>query len=254
MTKPVPRTLGYTDLLRETFRLYKSNFLLFLGISAVVQVPLWFLAMSIPPAGVAGYIGVVVSAAGLAVSGAASIWAISCCYLGTRTSVVSAYRAILPKVLPLVITTLIRQILTVLGLIFFIVPAILLTFVIQVVTLEGKAYRTCLKRCVRLVKSSFVRVGSVVVTAFLVSFAAYWVLTAGVSYIFGGKFRSFPQPPGLTPRLLCAAIGALVFPITQIMPTLLYYDLRLRTEWFNLRTLAAEMGVSRQDAQKPDAS
>lgn len=175
---PALRPLGIGELLDQAIRLYRRNFLRYLGIIAVVQIPVGLLQFLIAllalrfgsalGSGRAAALGAAVTPAVLGsylvgfvsfilvqgVGTAAMTRAVADNYLGTRTGFADAYRRIGRAWLPLLGTLFVAGLLAfVLGL-WFLVPcigwgtglgilafysAVLVPLVAPIVVLEGKS-------------------------------------------------------------------------------------------------------------------
>jgi len=97
------RPLGITDLLDETVELYKTNFALFIGMAAVLYVPIFiFYGLTASTYGQGGHSynwGFVLLMAGEAAVTGALAFGISERYLDRKTSIADCYRRVLrPKV------------------------------------------------------------------------------------------------------------------------------------------------------------
>jgi len=258
-----PRSL--LDILVETFRIYKRNPIRLLAIVAIVEIGLGFmwsipdfsgLRPSTPEGGTAslthlipiGIMLVVASIMGLSLMQGALIHAISEQYLRQSINIGRAFRFAWERlaalagamILVLFVTTGIVVVsigFTVslspdVGYVFiaagFCVGLYLMvrwSFILQVALLERLGPLAAMSRSSALVKRNWWRVMNMTIII--------GIITVGISIILG-------TVPTIGPTL-----GSILStPIFTIGITLLYYDLRVRKEEYNLDLLAAELHMS----------
>ncbi len=123
---------------------------------------------------------------------------------------------------------------------------VLFLFVTQVIVLEGHGPIEAMRRSVSLVLSSFWRVAGI----WLLMYVLVWILTLIPSTILGGVVGLVFNNPieDFVPRQsLTALVGylsqILVLPPLLASYTLLYYDLRVRKEGYDLELRSQEGGV-----------
>ena len=258
-----PRSL--LDILVETFKIYKRNPIRLLAIVAIVEIGLGFmwsipdfsgLRPSTPEGGTAslthlipiGIMLVVASIMGLSLMQGALIHAISEQYLRQSINIGRAFRFAWERlaalagamILVLFVTTGILVVsigFTVsispdVGYVFiaagFCVGLYLMvrwSFILQVALLERLGPLAAISRSSALVKRNWWRVMNMTIII--------GIITVGISIILG-------TVPTIGPTL-----GSILStPIFTIGITLLYYDLRVRKEEYNLDLLAAELHMS----------
>ena len=258
-----PRSL--LDILAETFKIYKRNPIRLLAIVAIVEIGLGFmwsipdfsgLRPSTPEGGTAslthlipiGIMLVVASIMGLSLMQGALIHAISEQYLRQSINIGRAFRFAWERlaalagamILVLFVTTGIVVVsigFTVsispdVGYVFiaagFCVGLYLMvrwSFILQVALLERLGPLAAISRSSALVKRNWWRVMNMTIII--------GIITVGISIILG-------TVPTIGPTL-----GSILStPIFTIGITLLYYDLRVRKEEYNLDLLAAELHMS----------
>lgn len=258
-----PRSL--LDILVETFKIYKRNPIRLLAIVAIVEIGLGFmwsipdfsgLRPSTPEGGTAslthlipiGIMLVVASIMGLSLMQGALIHAISEQYLRQSINIGRAFRFAWERlaalagamILVLFVTTGIVVVsigFTVsispdVGYVFiaagFCVGLYLMvrwSFILQVALLERLGPLAAISRSSALVKRNWWRVMNMTIII--------GIITVGISIILG-------TVPTIGPTL-----GSILStPIFTIGITLLYYDLRVRKEEYNLDLLAAELHMS----------
>jgi hypothetical protein len=259
-----PMSVG--QILDRTFLLYRNHFVRFLAVVAVVQVPLALVSILITTgihstliadggadlsagALVAGLIGLAVTFLLLIVAqqlaNGALIKAVSESYLGGDASVGECYAAVLPRVLTLLVASFAVGILVLLGLILCIVPGVILMLLFAVVTpvivVEDVGISSSLSRSKALVSGNMGKVFAVVFVAALI----VWIvnlLFQRVGIFVAVRAISSPAAAGLVAGLIAMVGQILAVPISATAIVLLYYDLRIRKEGFDLEMLAQSMG------------
>lgn len=116
--------------------------------------------------------------------------------------------------------------------------AILFLFVTQAIVLEGHGAIAAMRRSLHLVRSSFWRVvGTVVAVYLMVQVLALIPTTAaglGIGAIFNDPINDFGIRQSLS-MLVSYGTQILVLPLLLIAYTVLYYDVRVRKEGFDLQ-------------------
>lgn len=258
-----PMSVG--RILDRAFRLYKQNLVRFLAIAAVIQVPLGLLnlvpqyffvwrgsAPAGPPgaAGIAGIlVGVLVAWLAGALCNAALIKSISESYLGNEVSVGEAYGFVLPRILTVMAVGLLTGLIISVGFALCVVPGIIfalwLVLTTQAVVVEDAGVFEALKRSKSLVAGNLGKV-------FLLGLAV-WVLSWLVGVAFGqggmllGRTIGGDYVPQITGQLSQLLGRLLIMPVQAGAFILLYYDLRIRKEGFDLEMLAERMGSAGGD-------
>lgn len=257
MAGRILKPMGYSGILDETFDLYKKNFLLFVGIYALINVPyslfynIWMAYMKsvgIDPAVPGGltWSFALVSLSLDCAAMAAVTWAVSGAYLDRKATILGSYKAILPRIVPLVLTLFFTFLMLSIGALLCCVPGIILlpklAFVTQVFVLENKQYLSAIRRSCELAKGEWVRV--LVVVILIVLFTAIFFFLPGLLLRPLYESAELLLGTGLL-ALLQGLIGGLSTAVVQPVPiialVLLYYDVRIRKEGFDIKKLAADM-------------
>jgi hypothetical protein len=281
------KPLLFTELLDRTFRLYRSNFLQFIGILAVMQIPVQLvnLAISLLTASSAfeqaqypmyyaaqdfsplyrtlfpvvagscllGFISLIL------VNGVANgtlVHAVLHAYLGKPLGIREAYAGIKPYLGRLIVIVLLGGVITIALVIWMIVPCVgwltgfgmLLFFswaiealAIPVVVVERTSPWRAFQRAWQLARRRFWWVLGFVGAMMFISI----VVTSGPSYLVGLLLGLIEQVLALTEsqayvmrtsiQTLASLIGGLLYaPLMQTGITLLYLDLRVRTEGLDM--------------------
>lgn len=293
MTSTVPqlRPLGIGQLLDRAIRLYRRNFFVFIGIIALVQIPLGLLqmattlltfsgfanfdAMQDPSqmfglayyTGVLGSVGVAILSFVLlqVVATAALTQAVAGSYLGQSVGILEAYRAIVPVWRSLLGALLLALLVSMGLLIWFVVPCIgwltgvgmlvffslvIMPLIAPVIVIERQRATDAIRRAWDLARRRF---WWVLAFVFILTIFAQIIVTGPtmlVSFLFSllvGEGAGPLASPFSSQMMLQTALQTVVQVIAMLiyMPlqltaiTLMYFDLRVRTEGFDLDLLAA---------------
>jgi hypothetical protein len=238
------------ELLDETIALYRRNFALFAGIVAVLAVPQALLGVvaavySGTFLGGAAILLIFLSTMLYIVMIAALARAISRRYLDETTTIADAYRSIGWSIIVRLVGASVIWFLCIgMSFAFFVIPAIVFAvywlFVPQVIVLEGVTAANSLGRSWRLVQGSFWRVFGYGIVVFI----AYGVLQIGVTQAIGLALSPLGVAAPVLGGLVSASISTLALPFLLGAITLLYYDLRIRKEGFDLEILARALAES----------
>ena len=258
------------QILDKTFRLYKSNFVRFLAVVAVIQVPLGLIAMLLQSvmlqspgesaavfALIGGLVLVFFAVVGRNLCNGALMKSVSESYLGKEATVSEAYRFVLPKLGTLIWASILVALIVAAGFILLIVPGVIFSLIyaitIPAIVLEGVKARQGMGRSRSLVKGNL---GKVFAILFVVT-----VLGLIVGSVFGFVAQMLVtltvEPTTSTAivikQVFSIASEVLVMPIGAAASILLYYDLRIRKEGFDLDMLAQSLGLetAAADEQAP---
>ncbi len=271
------RPMGIGDILDTTFRLYRQRFLTFLLIALVVYVPYALFLTVFTPSVIAPELSIAApgenpfdldssrrmmaqgrSPGAIDVTGlifwiigilifsfvliplctAAMIQNISASYLGEDLSAGASYGRAAPRFLPLMGTQVLVFLVVMVGLVLLIIPGIIfsLWFLIvgPVVILEGVGGTSALGRSRELMRGNLGKGFSLM---FVVG-----ILCAVLGWIFGLLIGLVPWPHASLALFVQTVLPGLWLPIQTSPLILLYYDLRIRKEAFDLQKLAEALG------------
>lgn len=265
------RPLGIGEILDVAIKIYRARFGVLVRAVAVVLGPVFALSaiirISIPsednllstqPAGTPEFDGdqfwaflagtVVISLLGFIASQLATgacFKAVSGAYLDEEPSWRESLQFARSKLGPLLWLSFLQIVLLVPATLACLVPGFYLyvawTVAAPVLLLEDVRGWSALKRSRALVKGRFWAVAGVVVLVF--------ILTAMVQAVFLGLFAGIVAVTGnevagaVADALGQTASSALITPLSAAVLTVLYFDLRVRKEGFDLELLAHRMGV-----------
>jgi hypothetical protein len=236
-----PLTLG--EVLDVSFGLYRAMFFTLFVVGATVHlIPIliqtWLQAsgrMFVLDFATLGYwlISVLMNSFGVA----ATTSIVSEAYLGRRIGAGDAILRALPLIWPLMVVSLLSSLLVGIGLMLLFVPGLillsglLLASVAMVVERPPKA-TAAMARSWELTRGHKGQVfGTVIVAFLLLLIPRIAVLTI---WTFAGGSEA-----SLLPGILSAIVEVMVYPYLYTVITVLYYDLRIRKEGFDLDLMAA---------------
>jgi hypothetical protein len=293
-----PYNLG--ELLDQAIRLYRRNFIKFLGIMAIIQVPLSLIQLAItlvmfqgvipnafdtstPPDQLVGrmlggsgatlLVGLIsfILVQGLAT--AALTRAVADNYLGRETGILDAYQRISSRWVSVLGAIVLIVLLSIALLVWTIVPCIgwlsglgmllftstvILPLVAPIVVLEGLPAGASIRRAWELARRRFWWIlGFVFIlylfAQFLISGPTFLVSTVMTLFVReSGNPYSLTGASTILQTLVTLVMSLLYLPLQLTAITLMYFDLRVRTEGFDLTVLAAEARGAEASGQQAD--
>jgi hypothetical protein len=254
-----PMTTGV--LLDRAFRLYTGNFALMLGITAAAYVPFYLIMLVIEasvggqaPGGAGGLsmllfqvvFMILWASIAFPIASGATTYAISERYLGNEVTIGEAMRRGLSHFWSLSIAQISATIRVMFGFLLLIVPGILwmlsYALIVPVILIEGQKALPSLRRSRDLVKGYR---GKVFCILLVVNFLQV-VLTAGVRMIGGIFFPGATAGDGILNSALINLLSIFLTPLGIIAAILLYYDMRIRKEGFDLEMLSRALASEPQ--------
>ncbi|MGI8903338.1 MAG: hypothetical protein ACR2IP_06720 [Solirubrobacteraceae bacterium] len=280
MNAPSLRPLRVGEILDAGIKIYLGNARTLMGLTALVVVPVQILdaivllsTASSPsdlPRGTFAASSAADRAASLgataviAVSGLligllttiACVKAVSDVYLGGRADTRSSLRFAVPRAGPLLWLEILMFLGLVLAFIAFIVPGIWLYAAWAVATpvllIEGVKGRRALGRSRALVRGRWWPTAGVLLVAEIMVSLIGGAIQALLFAIVGSGASTVVTVIGLT---VTSAIAAIITrPFQAAVTTVLYYDLRVRREGFDVELLAAQLGLPELRAPVPLSS
>jgi hypothetical protein len=275
---PVLRPLGIADILDAALRLYRQNFGPLLGITAIVFVPVailqivgaYYMGTFMGPQGegseaqVGGMVvfgvfmlgSVLVYLLAMPICQGALSIAVARRYLGQPITVADAYHMIGDRWGTLLAGVMLVGLMTSMGMLLCLVPGIYLAtlfiFVTPVIAVEGLPLMDALRRSRDLVSGEWWRCfGTYLLLSMLIQMVAGAVV---YPVTFASAFLLMERNPGLAQALnqgISMAVSVFAQPVQIIGLVLLYYDLRVRKEGFDLELLAQNLGTKAPAAAAP---
>ncbi len=278
---PKLKPMGVGEILDASFRLYRENVLKFVAILAVAYVPITVLSMammavvfSAMPAPVqmhegmtqeqmqvamqaqmkAVLPGVIAMGATLflfaliaqPLATGAITRAVGARYLNEEITVGKAYRAIGGMFFKYVLTIMLAGLVTVLGFPFCLVPGFIFAtwfaFTSQAVVLEGLGGTKAMGRSRDLTRGYGLRVFGYLVLVTVLTYGISWVLGI-VGQLIASAVTSSIVGTMLIQQAFGQVINLFIMPYFIVVMILLYYDLRVRKEAFDLEILAKNLSA-----------
>jgi hypothetical protein len=247
-----PMSLG--ELLDRAFRLYAANFPLMVGIAAVAFVPQFFVQVLavLPVPAPSSLVTVLAASFGILaflvgslivapLATGATTKALSERYLGREVTVGEALRAAWSRVGVLLLTQFIVGLIVIFGFMLFIVPGVLwmcsYALVAPVVMLETADLGEIRLRSWELVSGHRGKV--FVILLVIVAIQSFLGSAGNLLFL---AFEEGSLASGVFSVVFLSSVGLLVYPLQTIAVTLLYYDLRIRKEGFDLELLSQAIG------------
>ena len=265
-----PLTLG--ELLDRTFFLYRKNFLLFAGITALPHLVL--LAFQLAGIGIqqwrtsagAGvnllwiFATLILTLGVTAASQGATVIAVSHVHLDRPTSITESFAGIKGRILYLALIMIGYGIGIGVGFVLLIVPGIILglmwALTIPVAVLEETGLRDSVNRSAQLTKGSRGRVFVVYLLFFALIYAVIMVWEMPILFAVGMNARSHPGVGIPLWAQISIQVGTFISqclagPLMTIGLSLLYYDQRVRKEGFDLQHMMATLDATPLDGTAP---
>jgi hypothetical protein len=260
--RPLPlRQMGIGELIDGSIKLYRRDWLALMGIAAFVLVPVslveaWVM-QSIQTLGTSTQAEYDAAAVEVLVVGliffaiqalivqpflvAAITRAAADAYLGERVSIGRTYRFALSRLPAILWITILTSVLTLIAFILLIIPgifvAIRLTLAPPVLVVEDVRGTKALSRSWRLTSGHFWRVFGTLILSGLIASIGTLVITIPTEFIAASL-----GPAGAPLSALGTVVATvLVTPFTMLIVVLLYFDLRVRKEGFDIEVMAQEL-------------
>ncbi|MBW3572074.1 MAG: hypothetical protein KY467_13315 [Gemmatimonadetes bacterium] len=227
MNAPALRARSVGEILDLAFQLYRSRWKQMATATGVLVLPLLVLEAVVP----LEMLGMMETVAGLffLAASAAVVVIASEAYMGREVAAADAVRTVGRRFLSVWGAAMFQGILVFLGLLLFIIPGIIamaLTFVMQqAVMIEGKTTNEAYQRSRSLAEGEFTHILLTGVLAFFIVMFAMM----GFGAVIGLGVADVRLATLLTNVALIA-----INPLTAVVGTVLYYDLRIRKEAFDV--------------------
>lgn len=261
---PQLRPLSVGEMLDAGFRLFRHRFGTLVACVLVPIVPLTILGTIITastddtaydvnaPANDSGtaiagtIVGGLVQSVGAALAVAACFKVISAAYLGERSSAGDSLRYSLGRFLPLIVTYILVVLITIPGFLLLLLPGIWLTIKLcmafPAVVFERANPFKAIGRSWRLTRGNWWRVFGALFVVFLIALVINFAVFAVLGGIAGASDISEIAFAVLA-TLITLLTYVLTYPLWASVMTVIYYDLRVRHEAFDLHLLAQGVGA-----------
>jgi hypothetical protein len=254
-----PMTTGV--LLDRAFRLYTGNFSLMLGIAAAAYVPFYLIMLVIESgfggnlpsreAGLSTLLFQVVflilwASIAFPIASGATTYAISERYLGNDVTIGDALRRGLSHFWPLSIAQITATIRVMFGFVLLIVPGILwmlsYSLIVPAIVVEGQRALPSLRRSRDLITDFRGKAFCILLVVNLLQL----VLAGGVGVVTGLFLGGESGSGAILSSALNNLLSIFLTPLGIIAAILLYYDMRIRKEGFDLEMLSRAIAVEPQ--------
>jgi hypothetical protein len=268
---PRLKPLKVTEILDAAFRLYRENFGLFLGVFAVSYLPALVLILiltgilmsSVPQLGnedihpeealdivwIAVLFALAISLihmAALHIATGALTRAVGGKYLNEKVTLGGCYRYVFSVVFRYLLTILLYTLVIALGMVLCFIPgiifAVFFVFTSCVCILEGRFGTTAMARSRELVRNHFWRVVGLGAIMILINWALSWGIGAFSGLAIPALVENIVTQQVLS-QALNQVVTMIITPIFSVAWILLYYDIRIRKEGFDLEVLARDMAT-----------
>jgi hypothetical protein len=188
----------------------------------------------------------VIQSAAIALAIAACFKAISAAYLGERASAGESLRYALSRVVPLIVAYIVVVVVVSIGTLLLIVPgvffAVKMSMTFAVLVFERKGPFGSIGRSWSLTDGNFWRTFGALLVVFLITFILQLVLVGVISGILGAADSSELAVAIILTLVNLLALAA-TYPLWAAVVSVIYYDLRVRNEGFDLQLLAQGVGA-----------
>lgn len=251
------RPRSTTELIDAAVQLLRQHYMEIVTASAIFLIPAFILRLFLPdmragrlPGGdqaLLFFLGLLITLVFSIASTGAVVVVISDSYLGREISIVSAVQRVINRFWSVLGASLLQSLFLSIGFIFFIIPGfVFLAWFFAgtvVVVVEGKTAWASLMRSRQLAAGSVGRILGVLFLTVLI------VLAINIIALFlVGIAGLFLHAGTALTTLAGNLISLLVYPFITVVVTLLYYDLRIRKEGFDLEMMATELAQGGQPA------
>jgi hypothetical protein len=194
---------------------------------------------------VGALLGGLLQGVAIALGVAACIKVLSAAYLGEEADARDSLRYGLSRILPLIGAYILIILILIPAFIALIIPgiflAVKLTVAFPAVVVENAGPGTAISRSFNLTRGNWWRAFAVVVVVFLIQLVINLVV---LTVLVGGLLTDSSEvTAAILTTLVNIIIYAITYPLWAAVITVLYYDLRVRNEGFDLQLLAQGVGA-----------
>lgn len=250
------RPLTFGEMLDRGFTIYRRHFLVLVGIMlAATIVPGILMVGAMAVVGTHPIAGLVVMALyiplgviGYSAATAAITHAVSSALLGEPFSVGSSFEAVKSRIAPTIGGTILMGLGILVGFLLLVVPGVIAVLrwfvVIPTLVLERGSVDGALRRSWNLTEGHMGRIFGILALIMCIGFAAGMLVVLPFTMVLiltapGSAASSSTQA---FMQLLQYAANVFVLPVQSIITVLIYYDLRVRKEAFDVERLMSGMG------------
>ena len=176
-------------------------------------------------------------------STAAIVVIVSDSYLGREVTIGAAVSRVVDRFWSVLAAVLLQGLIIGFGFFLLIIGAIIFACwyfaTTNVVMVEGKGAVEALGRSKALAKGS---VGTIFGTL-LLAVIPVWLIYILIAFVLGAAI-SVLRTNAIAAELVASVVAIFIVPFVNVVVTLLYYDLRIRKEGFDLELMAKELGFA----------
>jgi hypothetical protein len=212
-------------------------------------------------ADVANLIDNILSGAAAAIAIAACFKVISSAYLGERTDAMSSLRYGLSRLFPLIVAYIVMSIGIGLGLVLLVIPGIFLavkwSMTFPALVAERAGAFAAMGRSWDLTRGHWWRTFGALIVVVLISFVLAFAILVGLGAAVASSDSISELAFAVLITIVTIIVLAVLYPLTASVVTVVYYDLRVRNEGFDLQLLARGVGADatrfESAPERPDA-
>ncbi|HEU6450810.1 MAG TPA: glycerophosphoryl diester phosphodiesterase membrane domain-containing protein [Gemmatimonadaceae bacterium] len=237
------RPRSATEIIDASFQLLRRHYTPLVAIAVVALLPYIVLVAvtgGATPESPSAFLLILAQWLCAALAEAAVIVGVSDAYIDGNVDIHRSLVSTAARLPTIILAGFLRGLAVVAGAILFFFPGVyvaLRTFaIIPVVVLEERSAGESFRRSWDLAKGEVWKILGTMVLAWLIFIVLYALLVFVVGMIVGLLGSSNERMTSL----LVAVLLALVYPITGVVTTLLYYDIRVRREGYDLELMARE--------------
>jgi hypothetical protein len=235
MLVPTFRARSVPELLDAAFQVLRARYAQIVTAALVISLPAVVLGLVLPPDAAA--LGTIVHNFSLVYAGAAAVVIVSDAYLGRERSLGAVLRAVFSRFGSIWRVAFMKNVMIGLGLLLLVVPgviAFIMSFaMVPAVMIEGASTGDSFDRSRALARGHWGRILGAQLLGFVLMYLAYFGALFGIGLLFG-------MVGGLSEaaaELLSQALLTALYPLPATVTVLLYYDVRIRKEAFDLQML-----------------
>jgi len=253
LAAPALRPLSTGEILDVAFSLYRRHFAALATVAVISQAIGLVMQVYVEAAGgmlaspLLWFASAIVSTVGAAVGMGASTKIVADSYLGKPATAGQAFAWALPHAGQIIVMTVLGTLAVAIGFVFLVVPGIIIGCGIAVgasaLVVEGLGATDAMNRSWNLTKGHRWKVFGVL----LVSVVVVYMMTIAAGVVAGlfGIFAASDSMAGLVLLgVVTAVLSVFIYPFIYCSVTVLYYDLRVRKEAFDLEVLESQLAQS----------
>jgi hypothetical protein len=235
MQAPAFRARSVPELLDAAFQVLRARYLQLLTAALVISLPAFVLDLVVPAEG--DPVVTLLHNFLLVYAGAAAVVIVSDAYLGQERGLGQVLRAVFSRFGSIWGVGLMKNLMIGFGLLLLVVPgviAFIVTFaMIPAVLLEGASTSQSFDRSRALARGQWGRILAAQLLGFLLMYLAYFAAIMLLGVVMGLTGAIGEGVAGMLDALLLTAL----YPLPATVTVLLYYDLRIRNEAFDIQML-----------------